>query len=74
MIIFLGSKSWNNKMVSYRPESFIPRSFLFLRYLSLAERHFLSDIAPFPDSSDLYSRSNRTKDIKMTGTLLHITN
>ena len=31
--------------------------FLFLRYLVLAERHFLSDIlVPFPDLCNLYSR------------------
>ena len=35
--------------------------FLFLRYLELAERHFLSDIlVPFPDSGVLYSRVSLT--------------
>ena len=28
MTTFLGSKSWNIKMVSYRPASFIPIKFL----------------------------------------------
>ena len=35
--------------------------FLFLIYLVLAERHFLSDIlVSFPDSGDLYSREKYT--------------
>ena len=37
--------------------------FLFLRYLLLAEHHFLSDIlVPFPDSSNLYSCDRIKKD------------